>query len=185
MAALSLPAPEYLRQRLRYDPETGKLYWRGHESMSASWNARWDGRGAFTARNSSGYLTGQIDARPHKAHRIVWAIVTGAWPEGHIDHIDHDKGNNRFENLRDVSRSENARNMPMSSSNTSGVTGVGWYPKTQKWRAHIDVNGRSVSLGHFARFDDAVAARVAAETDFAFHSNHGRNPQAQSIEATQ
>jgi len=49
MAAKPLPPVEHLRQRLRYEPETGKLYWREHPSMPTHWNTRYADTEAFTA----------------------------------------------------------------------------------------------------------------------------------------
>ena len=173
MAAKALPSPEYLRQRLRYDPDTGKLYWREHVSMSAQWNGRYAGREAFTARKQGGYRVGAVDGANMLAHRVVWALWHGSWPDEQIDHLDHDPGNNQVHNLRDASQIENGRNLPRSKANTSGATGVVWCRQTNLWRAQITVSGRGIALGRFDSFDDAVAARKAAEARYGFHDNHG------------
>lgn len=177
---LAMPKPDlpdlaYVRQRLRYDPDTGKLYWRAHESMRASWNSRWAGQEAGTVKDN-GYLVLAIDRRLIRAHRVVWALHHGAWPADDIDHINHDRLDNRVENLREVGRKTNCRNASQSKRNTSGRTGVGWCKLQNRWRSQISPDGRCLYLGHFDRFEDAVAARAAAEKRFGFHKNHGIGP---------
>lgn len=164
MPATDLPDPEYLRQRLRYDAETGKLYWRGALG----------GREAFKAVHSKGYLCGFVAGTQMYAHRVVWAMCRNVWPLGQIDHIDGDPTNNRIDNLRDVPAPENQRNMRRSSANTSKVTGVYWDKRLQKWTAKLGVDNRSLHLGVFASFEDAVSARKTAERKYGFHKNHGR-----------
>lgn len=173
MSTSDLPSIDYLRQRLRYEPETGKLYWKAHESHPRGWNSRWAGREAFTAVRNTGYKHGRLDGVAYQAHRVVWALVHGEWPGDQIDHIDHDPTNNRIANLRLVQHQANQRNASICKNNTSGVMGVSWYKAGSKWTAYIMVDGVKHHLGYFRAFDDAVAARRAAEREFGFHPNHG------------
>lgn len=99
----------YLRDILHYDEDTGKLYWRENSHKSNTWNLRYPDEEAFTCIAASGYLVGKIDGKQYRAHRIAFAIYHGYWPD-EIDHIDRDKINNRIDNLRDCSRSENNLN---------------------------------------------------------------------------
>jgi hypothetical protein len=101
-------------------------------------------------------------------------MAHGAWPEGEVDHIDHDKSNNRISNLRVTTRTGNGRNASLFRTNTSGASGVEWYKMRQRWRAYISVNNRRVHLGYFDAFDEAVAARKTAEINLGYHPNHGR-----------
>jgi hypothetical protein len=172
--------PYELAQLLHYNPETGVLTWlpRGEEWCvsdrdCARWNSRHAGKEAFTCVGKLGYKSGSILSRPMKAHRAAWALHYGKWPDGKIDHIDHDKTNNRIDNLRDVSQAENNKNASKRLDNSSGATGV--CLSGGKWRARIDVDGRRVHLGRFACIDDAVAARKNAEILFGFHKNHGKD----------
>jgi hypothetical protein len=81
-----------------------------------------------------------------------------------IDHIDTNrKYNNRKSNLRVAKRIENCRNRKLNKNNTSGVTGVYWVSREQKWRATIKVNYKRIELGDFDDFDKAVKARKDAE----------------------
>ena len=83
-----------------------------------------------------------------------------------IDHINHDKTDNRKCNLRPISGNENQWNAKKASNNTSGVTGVFWDSSRQRWLASLFCNGKTHHLGRFDSFDDAVAARKAAEEKF-------------------
>lgn len=166
-------SPAYLRERLRYDPETGKLFWRVHPSMPDWWNARYGTAEAFTALNKAGYRTGAVDSISLIAHRVIWAMVHDSWPEVQIDHEDHDRANNRIGNLRSTDRVGNMRNASRAANNTSGVTGVDWCSAGGRWRAQITVRQRRLYLGLFHDFDAAVAARKAAEREHGFHPNHG------------
>lgn len=180
MATRQLPSPEVLRQLLRYEPETGKLFWKERPasmftslSLLNAWNRTYAGGEAFT-NVKDGYRTGTILTRPIRAHRAAWAIHFGEWPKGEIDHINGVKDDNRITNLRDVSRSENMRNAGIRHDNASGHTGVRWDERTQRWQAEIKRNYRSIHLGRFATIEEAIAARQSAERDLGFHDNHGR-----------
>ena len=158
-----LPDPIELRKRFHYDPVTGKIY--------RKWKSGW--KEVFRGHNGE-YLDGRIDYVMHRAHRVAWALHTGVWPEGDIDHIDGDGTNNRWVNMREVTAEENSHNMKKFSTNSSGVTGVSKYKGRNKWAASIYVGGRDINLGSYASKKDAVAARKAAEAEYGFHSNHGR-----------
>jgi hypothetical protein len=109
------------------------------------------------------------------AHRIIWKHVTGNDPE-FIDHINHDRTDNRIENLRSVSTVENCQNQTLSKSNKSGVLGVHWNTRQRKWIASIRRPGVGFSelLGRFDSVEEAAVCRRAAETEANFHPNHGR-----------
>ncbi len=108
------------------------------------------------------------------SHRAAWAIYYGEYPKNHIDHINGVRTDNKIINLRDVTRSENQRNMKTHKHNTSGHTGVGFHKKTEKWRANIWKNNKQIHLGLFDDFEGAVAARKSAEKKYNYHPNHGR-----------
>jgi len=173
MRTIPLPPIDYLRQRLRYEPATGKLYWRENASMPKRWNARYAGREALAYIGNNGRYMGRIQYRAYQAHRIIWAVVYGEDPAGQIDHIDHNPLNNRIDNLRVVSHQENHRNTSHRKNNTSGAMGVSWFAATSRWSAYIMVDKRKHHLGYFADKQDAIAARKAAEAQYGFHDNHG------------
>ena len=94
----------------------------------------------------------------YKYHRVVWLWHNGEWPT-ELDHINRDTSDNRIENLRQVTRTENNYNRRQYHTNSSGVTGVCWSKQKEKWFARIG----SKHLGSYSDFNDAVAARQQAE----------------------
>jgi len=93
-----------------------------------------------------------------------------------VDHINGDVTDNRWENLRLIYGGENQRNMKRAHNNTSGITGVVWDQSRALWHARIRLNQKDRFLGRFKSKDEAIAARKAAERQFGFHVNHGRDP---------
>ena len=183
MATRELPSPELLRKLLDYNPETGELIWKSRDCgmfasptraprMSAIWNKRKAGKRAASP-TKWGYMRLKVLNADYQAHRVAWAIHYGEWPSDCIDHINHDRADNRIANLRSVTQAENAKNQTISRSNTSGVTGVRFAPREGKWIAQIKHHRRLHHLGTFAKFEDAVLCRKAAEQHFGFHPNHG------------
>lgn len=180
-----LPPPGLLRKLLRYEPETGKLFWRertpdmfrserrGPEHSCKIWNTRFSNKEAFTSIDAHGYNQGKILCKLYRLHRVAWALHRGSWPKAEIDHINGNKSDNRIVNLRDVSRSTNMRNAKMRSHNTSGHNGVGWYAHTGKWNAEITFDGKTKKLGQFTKIIDAVNARRDAEFGLGFTDRHG------------
>jgi hypothetical protein len=100
-------------------------------------------------------------------------MITGADPDDQIDHVNHRRANNRFKNLRAVSRQENQRNASRRKDNTSGVCGVSWRKDAKKWEAKIRFEGKKIHLGIFKHRFHAIRARKLAEAGYGFHPNHG------------
>lgn len=82
-----------------------------------------------------------------------------------VDHISGDKLDNRKINLRICGQDKNCANASLRTNNTSGVTGVSWSSRNEKWRARIKINYREILLGYFDNFEDAVQARKQAEEE--------------------
>jgi hypothetical protein len=171
--AKPLPSIEYLRQRLRYEPDTGKLFWLDYEGMPNNWRARFAGKEAFTYLGVGGYYQGSVGGALYHAHRVIWAIYHGKWPTHHIDHINGVGADNRIVNLRDVTRQENMKNMKMPKNNTSSVTGVVWDKAAHKWKVQIQVDNRTLHLGRFSTFEEAAEARKTAAKKYGFTERHG------------
>lgn len=170
MAKRRLPAPEELRQLLRYEPETGKLFWRqrglewfahgkqGAERHCKSWNRRFAGKEAFTATHNQGYKDGHVSSCHLLAHRVIWAIVTGEWPINDVDHKDNDKSNNRWSNLRPATNAQNMQNKRVRKDSGTGLKGVSRYGTGGKYQAQIRAGNEIHRLGVFADPIDAKAA---------------------------
>lgn len=114
----------------------------------------------------SGYLGICIGPKRWQAHRIAWALHTGAWPKDQIDHINGIKTDNRACNLREATNSQNGKNLGLSKANKSGVKGISFEKYTEKWKASIRVNGKSISIGRFDSIEDAAKARKVAEQQY-------------------
>lgn len=108
-------------------------------------------------------------------HRLIWILQNGNIPDNlFIDHIDGNGLNNKIENLRVVTPQENAKNQFLNKKSTSGITGITWVKRDNRWQAGIMVNKKTIHLGYFKNKEDAVQARKEAEKKYGFHSNHGR-----------
>jgi hypothetical protein len=175
----SLVSAGLARSLLDYDPCTGVFSWKCRQvskPQHISWNDKLAGKAAGCV-SSSNYLLISISDNSYFAHRVAWLIVHGRWPEDQIDHIDHDTLNNSLSNLREVTNTENHRNVSLSKINKSGVSGVYWCRKSSKWHAQGIASGKRVHLGLFELLSDAAAARKCFEKLRCFHKNHGQvNP---------
>lgn len=173
--------PSDFKYLLEYDPDSGKLFWlyRSREYFESFrdfqwWNKTFGGTEALNYTKHNGYKEGTIGSSPYLAHRVIWFLMTETWPN-QIDHINGDKSDNRWVNLRNVCQQENGMNQKRSSLSTSGRTGVNYHKPSKRWRAIIKVNGKRIHLGSFRTFSDAVKCREDAEIKYGFHENHGRD----------
>jgi hypothetical protein len=110
--------------------------------------------------------------KEYAVHRVIWAVVYGAWPETSLDHIDHDKRNNRVENLRLAEAGDNQRNLSRYKNNTSGRTGVQQLV-SGRFQVRIGYKKRRISLGTYDTLEEAVAVHESALAALGFHQNHG------------
>lgn len=165
MAKKPLPCPTLVRLFLRYEPETGKLFWKPRarcffkrDWIFKEWNRQHANQEAFTAR-CRGYAHGGIQGRILTGHRVAWVITHGRWPKEFIDHINGNPSDNRLENLREATRSENCRNKRSSKNSTSQYLGVNFYKHLGKWAARIKPEHENVKvLGYFEDEKEAAMA---------------------------
>jgi hypothetical protein len=167
--------PQDLHNYLSADFQSGVLTWLPRAGQKI-FNTRYAGTVALNHSDEKGYKRGLLLYRPYKAHRVIYAMYHGEWPI-EIDHIDGNPANNSIDNLRDVGRVGNLRNMPKQSRNKTGCTGVKMDPrrKRKKWLARIGVDGKTVHVGSFSCYTAAMIARKRAEIQIGFHPNHGRH----------
>lgn len=153
---------ERLKELLAYDPDTGLFVWKTDRGRSAKFG---DIAGRLAVR---GYWDIEIDGKKYKAHRLAWLYVTGKWPKDEIDHRDMNRTNNKFDNLREATHSQNGYNKITPTTNTSGFKGVSWCGRTGKWRAAITRDRKQYHLGFYDKISDAKSAY-----DVASHKYHG------------
>lgn len=142
---------EDLKALVSYNPDTG-LFTRLKDGKV--WGPGRDGRVVIGAGGEM-FL----------AHRLAWFYVTGSWPKEQIDHINRDRSDNRWSNLREATQLENQQNKVAYSSNTSGHKGIRFDPRwSGRYCADICLNG----VKHRARFktlDEAIEWRTQKEQD--------------------
>jgi HNH endonuclease len=171
-----LVTQELLQSLLDYEPKSGKLFWKERplegfrsEGSWRAFNKKYAGKEAFLAQHVEGYFYGTILGERWLAHRVIWLLVTGEWP-WIIDHINRNKTDNRFSNLRNGNYTQNGRNRPLSTKNKSGISGVWYNPKTNYWVVNI----HNKYLGRYRCFVQAIKIRKAAEQTYDYHPHHGR-----------
>lgn len=171
---------EYVRECFDYNPETGILYWKRRpiehfrtERGCRTFNTSRSGKPAGY-KSKDGYLNLELDAIAYRLHILIWIWMNDEIPD-EIDHINGIRDDNRYVNIRNVNRFENQRNAKRRKDNTSGVTGVIWHERLQKYEVSIYYKKNNMYLGVYADFDEAVAVRKAAEKEYGFHENHGRD----------
>lgn len=111
---------------------------------------------------SYGRRTIRVDDELYMAARLAWLYMTGRPPVGDVDHKNLDKGDDRWENLREATRSQNLANKRASSRNVSGFKSCYRHPETGRWRAQIMRERQRFHLGYFDTPEEASAAYEAA-----------------------
>ncbi len=145
-----------LLEVLHYESSTGLFTWLVDRTPSIR-------AGAIAgALQSNGYIHIKIDERTYKAHRLAWFFIHRKWPVEFIDHRNMVKDDNRIENLREASRSQNNTNRKVPANSLSGHTGVGWNCRSKKWCARVVIGGKRRNVGFFTHKEEAIAARNAA-----------------------
>lgn len=165
--AMAEPTAERVRELLSYNPETGKFRWRIKRLGCSS--------GKCGTINQNGYHVIRLDFVAYKAHVLAWYYVTGVWPDRFVDHIDGDKLNNKFENLRLATPGQNAMNRKMHKNNKSGFKGVTYNRLARKWQANITVNRKIMYLGLYVTPEEAHDAYCKAAVEY--HGEFCRSTQ--------
>jgi len=165
LKAKPMPSLDYLNSILEF--KDGLLYNKVTRNSRAV-------KGQLAGAISGFYRLISLHGEPFLVHRIAYYMVHNTCPE-YIDHINGNRFDNRIENLRPATRSENACNIGLSRLNTSGVKGLSWAKKPQKWLACIKLNGKNKNLGYFESKElGAEFLELARELVHGSYANHGK-----------
>ena len=147
-----------------FEYRDGALYWK---AVTRSNKSSLAGQIAGSI-HKTGYRHITWMNRIHKAHRLIFMLHHGYLPK-EIDHVNGDRADNRIQNLREVTRSQNQYNKSMQR-NLSGHRGVSWHKKSNKWAVRVMKDERSHSFGYFD--DLELAALVAEEARIKLFGGH-------------
>lgn len=164
---------ELIHQTLRYDPEKGELFWKKRDEkmfsdsrkrsaahIAANWNSKHAGKPAFTAIGSHGYRTGTLGGKRFLLHRVAFFLQTGEWPKNTIDHVNGDRLDNKWSNLRPATRGQNNRNAK-GYSKSSPYIGVSWNKCLGGYVSQVYSNGTR----HYCGFSKTDPERLAIKRD--------------------
>jgi len=150
---------ELLQETFSYD--NGNLYWKivRCSKLKIGQKAGWVGK--------KGYLYVRVNYKAYAIHRLIWILHNGDIKNNYIiDHIDRDILNNKIENLRLATCSQNNQNSSKRTTNKSGYKNIYWSNSRSRWMVRCNVEGRSKGGGSYILLDDAVKAAIALRKKF-------------------
>jgi hypothetical protein len=139
-----------LKELLHYDPETGHFTWLAAPKFGS---VKAGSMAGSTGKN--GYTYVGVGGAKYLAHRLAFLFMTGSTPDEDVDHVNRDRSDNRWINLRPATRSENMANTGPPGNNTSGHRGVHLRKDTGRWSAYGQCGPRRVYLGCFGSREEA------------------------------
>lgn len=142
---------EYINEYLTYDASTGNLY-------QLKKRPKIQVGSLAGGINKKGYRYIQLNGRKYPSHHIVWFIETNSFPQKQIDHIDGNKTNNKFSNLREVTNKQNTENRGKQKNNKTGYKGVSFNNRLKKYVAQIQHNNKPIHIGVYQNSYDAHLA---------------------------
>jgi hypothetical protein len=140
--------PEF-NDLLRYDAETGELFWKSNNRLAGH-------------KHKSGYVNVKVKGKMYRAHRVIWAMVYGKFPDLLIDHINGVPSDNRMQNLREVSCMVNQQNQRQARKDNAGGN-LGAHLYRGKWMSQIRVDGKLKYLGNFSTKEEAHDVYIQAK----------------------
>jgi hypothetical protein len=156
---VKVPRAEMTAEIVRYEPDSGRIFWLNSERPKKN------GQETGLFINAHGYRSMPFKGCIYLIHRLAWVYMTGAFPARQIDHINHDKLDNRWANLREVTSAQNQQNRKPRRNSKSGMLGVAWSSTSQTWFAQICHNRRVKNLGSYKTPHEAQAAYLKAKAE--------------------
>lgn len=155
-----------LKEILHYNPDTGVFTYKADSKLVTAGNeAGW---------LDNGYTRLKINGISYRCHRLAFIYMLGREPIGHVDHIDNLRCNNKWDNLREDAEKVNHWNRNLQANNTSGIKGVHWDKRKERYIAQIQVHGKKKQVGAYKTVEEATTAiqayREQVHKEFA---NHG------------
>lgn len=166
---------EFVREILDYNPDTGVFTWKVARSRTRVGSVA----GYFQA--SRGYWLIKIYGRLYPAHRLAWLYVHGTWPADQLDHRNRQRADNRIENLREATQTQNNANQGLASHNTSGAKGIYFRKTSGRWFAEIRCGGTYRWLGSFATPEEAQKSYAAAASEVFGEYAHAAQQQQKRL----
>ena len=157
---------EELKKLMNYNPLTGLFTWlvpRGGRAL----------KGAIAGTINKGYTDITLKGKRHGAHRLAFLYMTGKFPKDCVDHIDSDRGNNKWYNLREATTQQNAWNGKLKTNNTSGHKNVYWSKSSKKWSVMIRAEGCRKFIGYYRDLNEASSAAATARQKY--HGEYARH----------
>ncbi len=177
-----------IQQSIEYFPLSGVFLWKTKRPDNhfltnrarSTWHSRYAGKNAGCI-NNIGYLDITISYQGKRfrflGHRVAYALMLGRYPSEDVDHKNGSRSDNRWENLREASRTVNQRNKAMTSANTSGYTGVSFSKVMNAWHAYINISkNKRKNIGYFSTKEEASKARtdfIKNHPDIGYTQRHG------------
>jgi len=148
-----------LKEVVTFDEETGEFFY-VENGLPAGWNC-------------DGYVRVRIDGADYQAHRLVWFLLYGYFPQIDIDHIDKDRSNNRPNNLRLATRSQNMLNTSAHKDSATGIKNVSFRKDTGKFSVRLSIDGKYKVIGSYNSLEEAaIVAKNAREK---YHGEYARH----------
>lgn len=160
---------EMFNNEIRYEPDTGLFYWKRQNKTG---KRRLDKPAGFN--RSNGYLAVSVDGYSIFLQVLAFLLTMKKRPDHQMDHINGDKKDNRWCNLRPATNEENSQNRARSSRNKSGYTGV--HKRGNKFQAYICSKSKLIHLGFFDTAEEAHKAYIDAKQYY-----HTFNPTTRNI----
>jgi len=148
-----------LKEVLDYNQDTGVFRWKVSRGRYSKVGV------TAGSPTKAGYIYISVDGVKRGAHRLAYLYIHGYIPR-EVDHRNNIKHDNRIDNLRAATHSQNAANSGIYSSNTSGYKGIYFSTKVGKWHARISVDRKVLHLGFFTNILDAAAAYKVASAKY-------------------